>query len=42
MQDNNVKLTDVCSKCGDKYEDILGIGCCGKCFDKIKNDNNGK
>ncbi len=28
--------TDICPNCGDKYCDILGIGKCGKCFDKIK------
>lgn len=27
---------DICSKCGSKYDDILGIGYCGKCFDIIK------
>lgn len=30
------KNMDNCPRCGDKYFDILGIGCCGKCFDKIK------
>ncbi len=23
---------DICSKCGAEYDDILGIGCCGRCF----------
>ena len=23
---------DVCNRCGAEYCDILGIGCCGKCF----------
>ena len=27
---------DVCNKCGVEFYDVLGIGSCGKCFDKIK------
>lgn len=23
---------DVCGRCGEDYYDILGIGCCSKCF----------
>lgn len=29
---NDVKSVDICSKCGNEYIDILGIGCCGECF----------
>ena len=37
------KPKDICSKCGVSYEDILGIGSCGKCFyndaKKVKDEN---
>lgn len=23
---------DICSKCGDEYDDVLGIGSCAKCL----------
>lgn len=38
---NSKRESDICPKCGDKYEDILGIGKCGACWDYYKPSVNG-